>query len=107
MGTPQAHRIQVAFTAAQRSELTERARRSGQSLSATVRQLVAAGLRFDAESGERADSPAALAALVAAEQAALMVAAVLPDGRRLMHDLASEAAAAAEERLAMFREADQ
>ena len=107
MGTPHAHRIQVAFTDAQHSDLTERSRRSGQSLGATVRQLVAAGLRFDAEPAKPADSPAALAALVAAEQAVLMVAAVLPDGRRLMRDLAPEAAAAAEARLAMFQEAEQ
>jgi hypothetical protein len=48
-----------------------------------------------------------LAALVAAEHAALMVAAVLPDGERRLRDLAPRAAAAAEERLAMFREADR
>lgn len=69
-----------------------------------MRQLVAAALTFDTEPGPRPDSPAALAALVAAEHAALMVAAVLPDGRRKMQELAAEATAAAEERLDMFRE---
>lgn len=72
-----------------------------------MRELVAAALTFDTEPGPRPDSPAALAALVAAEHAALMVAAVLPDGRRRMAELAPEAAAAAEERLAMFREAER
>jgi hypothetical protein len=53
------------------------------------------------------ESAGTLAALVAAEHATLMVAAVLPDGRRLLSQLAPEAAAAAEERLAMFREAER
>lgn len=91
----------------QHAAIAERAASSGQSLSAIVRQLVASALTFDTEPGPKADSPAALAALVAAEHAALMVASVLPDGRRLMHELGPEAAAAAEERLAMFREAEQ
>lgn len=105
MGTPKARRLQVNLTDAQRSALAARAQQSGLSLSATARQLVALALALDTEPEPRPDSPAALAALVAAEHAALMVAAVLPDGRRRMQDLASEAAIAAEERLAMFREA--
>lgn len=104
MGTPKSRRLPVGFTTAQQTAIAERAGRSGLSLSATVRQLVAAALAFDTEPASRADSPAALAALVAAEHAALMVAAVLPDGRRRMHELAQEAAAAAEVRLAMFRQ---
>lgn len=104
VGTPQSHRIQVAFTTAQRSALIERTRDTGQSLSATIRQLIAVALRFDAEHGPRSDSPAALAALVAAEQALLMVASVLPEGQRRMQELAPEAALAAEARLALFRE---
>ena len=67
------------------------------------RSLVAETSGPPATAGE---SPGTLAALVAAEHAALMVAAVLPDGRRLMGELAAEAAAAAEERLAMFRDAE-
>jgi hypothetical protein len=55
----------------------------------------------------RPDSPAALAALTAAELAVLMVASVLPEGQRRMHELAPEAALAAEERLALFRESGQ
>ena len=104
VGTSKARRLQVSFTAAQRAAISDRAHQAGQSLSATVRQLVAAALTFDTEPGSRADSAAALAALVAAEHAALMVAAVLPDGRRRMQELAAEAASAAEERLAMFRD---
>ena len=102
----QTERLQVRLTAAVKAELAQRAAETGLPLSAVVRQLVALALRFDAEPGARPESPAALAALVAAEHAALMVATVLPDGRRLMGELAAEAAATAEERLAMFRDAE-
>jgi hypothetical protein len=53
------------------------------------------------------DSPAALAALTAAELAVLMVASVLPEGQRRMRELAPEAAHAAEEHLALFRDPGQ
>jgi hypothetical protein len=103
MGTSRSRRLQVGFTPAQRSAIAERARGAGLSLSATVRQLVSASLSL--ELGNRAsDPPAALAALVAAEHAVLMVASVLPEGQRRMHELAPQAAFAAEERLATFRE---
>ena len=107
VGTPQTRRIQVRISASQRSAVAERAKQSGLSLSAVVRQLVAAALTFDTEPGPRFDSPAALAALVAAEHAALMVALVLPDGERRMLELGPRAAAAAEQRLALFREVEQ
>ncbi len=107
MGTPKGQRLQIAFTAGQRSAIAERAQRSGLSLSASVRQLVSAALTFDSEPGSRSDSPAALAALVAAEHAALIVAAVLPDGQRRLLELGPQAALAAEQRLAMFRDAEQ
>jgi hypothetical protein len=76
-----------------------------------VRLLVAKGLRAEAQSlkapeGSR-DSPATLAALTAAELAVLMVASVLPEGQRRMHELAPDAALAAEERLALFKESGQ
>ena len=103
MGTPLAQRLQIAFTAAQRSAIAERAASSGQPLSGIVRQLVAAALSFDTDAGPKADSPAALAALVAAEHAVLMVASVLPEGERRMRELGPQAARAAEERLALFR----
>jgi hypothetical protein len=107
VGNPQAQRLQVAFTAAQRAAIAQRAQLSGLPLSVIVRQLVGAALSFDSEPGTRADSPAALAALVASEHALLMVAAVLPDGERRLHELAAPAAVAAEERLAAFREVDR
>jgi hypothetical protein len=107
VGTPKRRRLPIGFTATQQAAIAERATRTGLTLSATVRALVSTALTFDSEPGPRADSPAALAALVAAEHAALMVAAVLPDGRRRMQELAPEAAAAAEERLALFREAER
>ena len=107
MGTSQARRLQVGFTTAQRAAIVEQARHGGLSLSATVRQLVSAALSLEPSTGGKADSPASLAALVAAEHAALMVATVLPDGRRRMQELGAEAAAAAEERLAMFKDVER
>ncbi len=106
MGTPLAQRLQIAFTAAQRSAIAERAASSGQSLSGIVRQLVGSALSFDTEAGPKADSPAALAALVAAEHAVLMVASILPEGERRMRELGSQAARAAEERLALVRDGE-
>ena len=103
MGTPKGKRLQIGFTTAQRSAIAERARQSGLSLSASVRQLVSAALTFDSEPGSRSDSPAALAALVAAEHAVLMVASILPEGERRMRSLSERAALAAEERLALLR----
>ena len=107
MGIPRTRRLQVSFTAAQRSAVVERARVAGLSLSATVRQLVGAALAIDPPAGTASDSPASLAALVAAEHSLLMVASVLPEGERRMHELRARAATAAEERLALFRESSQ
>jgi hypothetical protein len=103
VGISRTRRLQVGFPAAQRSAIAERARCSGLSLSSTVRQLVAAALTTDPPVGGTNDSPASLAALVAAEHSLLMVASVLPEGERRMHDLGPQAARAAEERLALFR----
>jgi hypothetical protein len=76
-----------------------------------IRLLVASGLRAEGrplrEPEESRDSPAALAALTAAELVVLMVASVLPEGQRRMHELAPDAALAAEERLALFRDSGQ
>lgn len=103
----QANRLQVVLTAAQREAIAMRARRTGLSLGATVRELVAGALTFDTEPGPARDSPATLAALVAAEHAVLAVASILPDGERRMAELAPQAAEAAEQRLALFRESDR
>jgi len=68
-----------------------------------VRHLVSAGLSLDSVAAGSSDSPAALAALTAAEHAVLMVASVLPEGERRMRSLAERATEAAEERLALVR----
>jgi hypothetical protein len=90
------------------SGLQEFAQRLGLSLGPALQLLIARGLQTEAASWRRSDtrqdSPAALAGLAAAEQAVLMVASVLPEGQRRMHELAAEAAVAAEARLALFRE---
>jgi hypothetical protein len=51
------------------------------------------------------DSSAAVAGLIAAEQTLLVVASILPGGQSLVADLAGEAAAAAERRIAQVEEA--
>lgn len=53
------------------------------------------------------ESAGVLATLVAAEHAVLMVASVLPEGRRRMYEMAAEATAAAEARLGLFRDSTQ
>ena len=68
-----------------------------------MRQLISAALSLDSVGAGSGDSPAALAALTAAEHAVLMVASVLPEGERRMRSLAERAGVAAEERLALFR----
>jgi hypothetical protein len=93
------------------SELETFAAQRGVGMCSAIRLLVASGLRAEAlllkaPEGSR-DSPATLAALTAAELAVLMVASVLPEGQRRMHELAPDAALAAEERLALFRESGQ
>jgi hypothetical protein len=97
----------VRFTAAELELLAARAQRNGLSLSSAVRQLVSAALTTDHPGRPASDSPASLAALVAAEHSLLMVASVLPEGQRRMRELAPEAAHAAEERLALVRESEQ
>lgn len=97
-------RLQVRFASAELELLAQRARRNGLSLSAAVRQLVMSALSMDLAAGTMTDSPASLAALLAAEHSLLMVASVLPEGARRMHELDAQAAVAAEARLALFRE---
>ena len=101
-------RYQLRLPAPLASELETFAAERGIGMCPAIRLLVASGLRAEAlllkaPEGSR-DSPATLAALTAAELAVLMVASVLPEGQRRMRELAPEAALAAEERLALFRE---
>jgi hypothetical protein len=88
------------------ADLQSYARVRGRSLADAIRSLAVIGLL--AERSEtplaQADTPATLAALTAAEHAVLMVASVLPDGQSRMRDLGAQAATAAEERLALYRE---
>ena len=80
----------------------------GLALCQAIRLLVATGLEGNTrQSGQAPDSLADLAALTAAEHAVLMVASVLPEGQRRMHELAPQAAIAAEERLAHFKDSGQ
>jgi hypothetical protein len=67
---------------------------------------VTAALELDPQARGYGDPPASLAALVAAEHAVLMVASILPEGEHRMQELAAQAARAAEERLALFRDGE-
>ena len=108
-GVRQSKRFHLVLAAELDQALRAFATSHGVSLAEAVRTLASRSLTAET-SGHAPTCPESagiLAALVAAEHAALMVAAVLPDGRRRMRELAPEAGAAAEERLAMFREADR
>jgi post-segregation antitoxin (ccd killing protein) len=99
-------RLHVRLSAESRAELSRRARAGGIAVSALARELIETELDRSASS-EMADTEHALvglAALTAAELAALMVASVLPEGERRMHELGAQAAIAAQERLALFRD---
>jgi hypothetical protein len=102
-------RYHLLLPAELEADLKSYARQRGLSLANTFRSLAVIGLI--AERGEtlvaQPDTPGILAALTAAEHAVLMVASVLPEGQSRMHELRSQAAVAAEERLALFREGDQ
>ncbi len=105
MGTT--HRIQVRLNEELFAELRRFARDNGLGLSPALRLLAARSLQ--AAGGEvggasAAGNRASLAALLAAEHALLLTASVLPEGERRVAELAERAAAAAEERLALFAE---
>jgi hypothetical protein len=90
------------------SEMEQEVRAIGHGLAIglgpAIRLVLSRGLAAAQEDKTCRDCPAALAAVVAAEHAALMVAAVLPDGQRRMRELAPQAALAAEVRLSLLRE---
>ncbi len=91
------------------ASLRDLARERGLSLAETIRSLSALSLE-EGRVGRvigHPESAVALATLTAAEHAVLMVASVLPEGEQRMRSLAEHAAAAAEERLALFRELSQ
>ena len=102
-------RYQLRLSVPLASALREFACEHGLAVSAAIRLLVGNGLASEARRAETQgelppDSPAALAALTAAEHAVLMVASVLPEGEERRRSLAERAVEAAEERLALFRQ---
>jgi hypothetical protein len=100
-GVTISRRYQLRLPPTLDSELEAFARQRGLGLGPAIRLLVGSGLSMSETS---ADSPAALAALIASEHAVLMVASVLPEGEQRMRSLAERAAGAAEERLALVKE---
>jgi hypothetical protein len=96
------HRYQLRVREPLSSDLETFALARGLGMCAAIRLLVRQALDADSPRLAVADSPAALAGLIAAEHAVLMVASVLPEGERRMHELAPHAAVAAEERLAVL-----
>ena len=99
------HRYQLRVRKPLSSDLETFAKARGLGMCPAIRLLLRQALDADSAPMIAADSPASLAGLVAAEHAVLMVASVLPEGERRMHELGPQAALAAEERLAVFREA--
>jgi hypothetical protein len=101
-------RYQLRLSQPLSAEVEAFAVQRGLALCQAIRLLVAHGLESNTrQAGQSPDSLADLAALTAAEHAVLMVASVLPEGQRRMHELAPQAAIAAEERLAQFKESGQ
>lgn len=88
-------------------ELHQVGKQHGVGLGAAIRLLVRRALNAGGGHELCRDCPAGLAALVAAEQTLLVVAAILPNGRTLVDGLAVEAAAAAERRLALSADASE
>ena len=104
-GVRTSRRYQLRLVQPLSEEVETFARQQGLALSQTIRLLIRRGLDGETRQVDPSpDSLADLAALTAAEHAVLMVASVLPEGQRRMHELAPAAAQAAEERLAQFRE---
>ena len=101
------HRYQLRVVEPLSSDLETFAQTRGLGLCPAIRVLLRQALDSDAGRMVGADSPAILAALVAAEHAVVMVASILPEGDQRMRELAPQAAAAAEERLAIFRESER
>jgi len=106
-GVRTSRRYQLRLSEPMSADLESFAASHGLALDAAIRLLVGRGLLAEAQGLGAApvgESPATLAALVAAEHAVLMVASVLPEGQRRMRELDAQASAAAEQRLALFRE---
>ncbi|MDQ2943782.1 MAG: hypothetical protein M3R21_08970 [Candidatus Dormibacteraeota bacterium] len=107
--SPRHPRLHIRLSPATRAELLRAAAALGLPLSSVARQLIEAQLERK-DSAQLADADrrlVGLATLVAAEHAVLMVASVLPEGERRMRELGSQAASAAEDRLALFKESGQ
>lgn len=93
-------RFHLTLPADLETELAAFARQHGLGLGPAMRLLATQALE---RGGPRqSESPAALAALTAAEHAVLMVASILPEGERRMRELGQPATLAAEDRLALF-----
>ena len=90
------HRLTVRLDSEQLENLRSFARGRGVALAPAVRLLVAEA------AGRPTVAPATLATLVAAEQAVLMVALVLPDGQRRLREAGLMAVDAAQARLDLF-----
>ena len=102
-------RYQIRLPELLAADLERFAHQHALGISPAVRLLVCRGLETGGNASrgtDKADSPATLAALTAAEHAVLMVASVLPEGERRMRSLAEPATVAAGERLALFQPAN-
>jgi len=107
-GVRLSRRFHLVLQAELEDQLRRHASSHGMTKAEALRSLAVRGLEVEGVEGavNRADTPGTLATLVAAEHAVLMVASVLPEGERRMRELGPQAARAAEERLALFRDKD-
>lgn len=99
-GVSASRRFHLALPADLEAELAGFARQHGLGLGPAMRLLAGQALQLGGP--EPSESPAALAALAAAEHAVLMVASILPEGERRMRELGQRATLAAEARLSLF-----
>jgi len=100
-------RCQVRLPVGLAAEVETFAVANGLRLGTAVRVLVRQRLATGQDAAVCRDCRAAVASLIAAEHSLLVVASILPQGRSLIAGLATEAAAAAEQRLALLDQADQ
>ena len=103
-GVKFSRRYQLRLGEPLNSELEAFAGARDLSASSAIRLLLREGLDHESNQLGALDSPAAIAGLIAAEQTLLVVTSILPGGRSLVASLATEAAEAAERRIALLHD---
>ena len=97
-------RIHLQLPSDLEREVRSVSQQHGVGLGPAIRILVRRALDRNGGQQPCRDCAAAVAGLIAAEHSLLVVASILPQGRSLIAGLAADAAAAAEQRLALVEE---